>query len=90
MLLLRQTFADRLVRARPGDRWVYHIGSLMYDRQEGPECKAVHAQAKAAWEAYTVGLVTLVQRKTAPLEFQYIAIKRHPADVAKHRKVTGC
>lgn len=82
---------DALKMLKPGQRVVYHTGSLMFDRQRGLEFGRVHGAAKAAWDAYTAGLVTLVQRKLAPLKYEYIAIRRNATKVKpKHReKVTA-
>ena len=62
-----------------GQAIVYHVGSLMHDRLRGPAFQTVHGAAQAAWDAYERGEVTLVQRKLAPLTFEYIAIKRPSA-----------
>lgn len=59
-----------------GARLIYHIGSLMYDRLRGPTFGVVHGAAQAAWDAYERGEVTLVQRKIAPLVYEYILIRR--------------
>jgi hypothetical protein len=59
-----------------GQALVYHVGSLMLDRLRGPMYATVHGVALAAYQAYERGEVTLVQRKLAPLQYEYIAIRR--------------
>lgn len=70
----------------PGHKLVYHVGSLMHDRQSGLHFQTVHGVALAASEAYDRGEVTLVQRKLAPLKFEYIAIKKAPVLGGKDRR----
>jgi hypothetical protein len=67
----------------PGEALIYHVGSLMHDRVRGLEFGRVHGAAQAAWDAYERGEVTLVQRRIAPLKFEYIAIRRDAARVGK-------
>lgn len=59
-----------------GQALIYHYGSLMHDRKIGPMFATVHGCALAAFEAYQRGEVTLVQHKVAPLQFEYLAIRR--------------
>lgn len=67
---------ELLPKMAKGQMLIYHIGSLMHDRLRGPMFQTVHGVALAAYEAYQAGEVTLVQHKVAPLQFEYIAIKR--------------
>jgi hypothetical protein len=78
---------EALPTMQPGERLIYHVGSLMYDRIRGPAFGTVHGAAQAAWEAHTRGEVTLVQHKVGPNVYEYIAIKRPAPKVAA--KVDG-
>lgn len=69
------TLNDLLPAMEKGQRLVYHVGSLMFDRLRGPMYATVHGVALAAYQAYERGEVTLVQRKIAPLQYEYIAIR---------------
>lgn len=67
--------------AQIGEKVVYYDGFLMRDREfflRGgfadnfpPKIKS----AISAWKAYMNGKVRLIQKKNAPYEYQYIAIK---------------
>jgi hypothetical protein len=80
---------DAIALLSPGQHIVYHRGSLMFDRKVdnvlGMEARRVDETAKAAWAAYMCGEVELVQRKIAPLKYEYIAIRRDAAKVTGKR-----
>lgn len=67
---------ELLPKMEKGDSLIYHIGSLMHDRLRGPMFQTVHGIALAAYQAYERGEVYLVQHKIAPLQYEYIVIKR--------------
>jgi hypothetical protein len=74
------TFNRWLLRALPGQQLEYHRGQLIWDRSptsglaEG-ERRALARIADAALQAADDGLVHLVQRRNAPFDFSYLAIK---------------
>lgn len=74
--LTATSVTEMLSRMAPGQILIYHVGTLMYDRIRGLEFGRVHGAAQAAWNAYVRGEVTLVQRKLAPLKYEYIAIRK--------------
>ncbi len=76
--LTYDTVTDALQRLKPGRALLYHTGSLMHDRKEGPAYHEVHGAAHAAYVAYTRGEVTLIQRKLKPLVFEYLAVRMAP------------
>lgn len=68
-------FIDRLTKARKGDTVVYHVGSLMGDRN--PDNELVKNVASAAWEAHLDGKVRLHQRAVGvPGIHEYVAVVR--------------
>lgn len=79
-------FAFWLNHARPGERFVYHVGHLAVDRvtlitdASGRTTylpiEPVNALANMAWEAAREGTVTLVQRKVGTGAWAYEAVKR--------------
>lgn len=69
------SFNDLVPRMTVGQKIIYHVGSLMYDRLRGPSFQTAHGCALAAYQAYERGEVTLVQRKIGLFTFEYIAIK---------------
>lgn len=71
---------DVLATMAPGQEFIYHTGSLMYDRSniKNPAWMTIHEAAKLLWEAYERGEVTLLQRKIGTLRHEYICIKRTP------------
>ena len=71
----RIPFITAVRAAHKGERIVYHVGSLMYDRLVGPEFQAIHATAVAAMELSTEGKCLLMQRKVGPLTYEYMAQK---------------
>ena len=74
--MTRVNFLAKLAHAQRGEKVVYHTGSLMFDRMIGQQFQTVHAIGVAAWEAYMQGRCLLFQRKIAPLQFEYIAVKQ--------------
>lgn len=79
-----------IMRARPGERMVYHVGRLAEDRVNiYPDAKGriiyapiepVETLANIAAEAERDGRVTLVQRRLGPNYFAYEAVKRRVRD----------
>jgi hypothetical protein len=75
------SFNRWLLRALPGQQLEYHRGHLIWDRSpasalaEG-EQRALARVADAALQAAENSLVDLVQRRNAPFDFSYLAIKR--------------
>lgn len=70
-------FVDRLAKARKGDTVVYHVGSLMGDRNQGSDFLKVDTVASAAWEAHLKGKVRLHQRAVGvPGIHEYVAVVR--------------
>lgn len=62
-------------RAHRGAEIVYHVGLLMRDRQQyGRE--ALHVLATAVYHAYAAKRVVLFQRRVAPGEYEYCAVRR--------------
>lgn len=83
------TFQEFLTHAKPGTKFVYHIGLLMKDRQtyepwsQTYGLNELHYAALAVWEAQEKGLVYLVQQRQSGIGFGvyiYTAIKRSPSD----------
>ena len=63
-----------------GDRMIYHTGLLMKDRiisQDGRtmENSALDKMARDIWNAYEMGDVKLVQKKSCEGIYDYIAIR---------------
>ena len=56
-----EEFRLKVRNLRPGTRIVYHVGNLLYDREQD---KWVHRRAQIAWEAYEAGQALLLQRRT--------------------------
>lgn len=81
-------FSIWLGKAKRGDRFEYHRGLLVRDRQflVGSDEEAFNLYEKerhrigsigsAAWRQYLAGKVTLVQQRIAPYVCSYIAIAR--------------
>lgn len=72
-------FGDRfrtwLRDAHKGERFVYWDGHLTVDRMPGADDWAqCETLARLAWDAYRAGVVTLVQKRTGPGEWQYLAV----------------
>jgi hypothetical protein len=68
---------DLIAKMVPGQAMIYHVGSLMHDRRkEGPYSRMVDEVARIFYSAFELGEITLVQKRIAPLVFEYIAIKR--------------
>ena len=65
--------------AEPGDTLEYHHGHLALDVSMGPltaaEQKVLRRLARRAFWASKQGLVHLVQQRTGPGRFRYLAIK---------------
>lgn len=69
--------------ARQGEWVVYYDGFLMRDREAfmrgggGSDSFPQSIRtAILAWKSYLNGAVRLIQKKSAPYEYQYIAIKK--------------
>ncbi len=70
------SFLKWIARAPRGKRRVYHVGSLMYDRERSvnKDFAEVNAIAEAAWDAHKAGHVVLTQRKlSGQHKFEYVA-----------------
>lgn len=81
------TFNRWLLRALPGQQLEYHRGLLVRDRSPASalaevERRALAGIADAAWQAAEDSLVDLVQRRNAPFDFSYLAIKRGQPSMA--------
>jgi len=79
----RAEFHRWLVRANPGAELEYHDGCLAVDRSSASrlgerERRALARLAGAALKAAEAGRVHLVQRRNAPADFTYLAIKARP------------
>lgn len=82
--LLGMMLLARVYNAMPFERWlslpgrrqryIYHTGLLVADRQHDPY---VDIHAKLAWKAYLEGKVILVQQRSYqdPYKFDYFAVK---------------
>lgn len=81
------TFEAWLDHARPGDRYEYHRGFLMLDREHVLNVPSIgqfahvyvepiHDLASAVWGAYKRGKVLLAQQKVGPSTYRYLAYKR--------------
>ncbi len=81
------SFDQRVKRALPGEKIVYHIGNLVLDREGKGDFFTVHLTATAAWRAMEAGKVDLVQRISGD-KTEYIAVKR--AEPHKKTEWTGC
>jgi hypothetical protein len=82
-------FRSWLARAEPGAALEYHRGLLILDRSPGSELsederRTVAKIADAVSSAAEDRLVHLVQRRNAPFDFSYVAIK---AATARGRRV---
>ncbi len=75
-----EKFTKWLKRAKRGSQYVYHVGSLWYDRERAswrPDYREVDAVGKAAWDAMLAKQVALTQRKTeGQFRFEYRATAR--------------
>lgn len=74
-MLRGQDLKKKMLKMRTGERFVYHTGDLQFERQYD---KAVRSIAKAAWDGYENGLVTLVQRRVANKYFgmfEYLMVR---------------
>lgn len=67
-------FAAWLVGASPGDAVEYHRGLLAKDRAM-PKAHEIDVLGAAAWQAFTAGRVSLVQRRIEPGVCAYLAIR---------------
>ena len=74
-LMTNMTFREHMLKMKAGQSVVYHVGSIMRDRQLGPSFQTIHALASAVWSAAEMGLVTLTQRKVGRFDCEYIATK---------------
>lgn len=74
--LTRLELIDHIDHAKPGTRIIYHVGSLIKDRQKGLDFMQVHAVALTAWAAMEAGHVELKQRMVLPGICEYVAQKR--------------
>lgn len=86
--MARKDFEEKVLAATTGQKIIYHVGSLMYDRTQGFDFMKVDNVAHAAFLAFEDGSVHLTQRYLAPCKFEYIAIKK-PAP-RKPVKWEGC
>lgn len=59
-------------RAPKGEALLYHTGLLMNDRQQYP---TVNDIANLMWSLADKGLVTLVQHRSGPSDYEYLAVK---------------
>lgn len=83
------TFQEFLDHAKPGTKYVYHIGLLMKDRQQyEPWSRTygdneIHFNALKVWEAQEKEQVYLVQQRqhgsTGLGVYVYFAVKRRPS-----------
>lgn len=91
------TFQEFLAHAKPGAKYVYHIGLLMKDRQTlEPWSRQyghneLHYAALKIWEAYKSGEIHLVQTRQQGSQglgvYVYLAIKRPtPANRRRYDK----
>lgn len=74
--MTRPQFEAWLKDAKPGEKTVYHTGSLINDREKGPNFLALKALAAGAWALMEAGKVELSQRFILPGVHAYIALKR--------------
>lgn len=90
MTITRQEFEDRLATTKPGEKILYHTGSIMRDRVCGFNFGTVNNVAHAAFVAFEAGKVHLTQRRVPndQCTYDYIAVKRSPP--FKTVKWTGC
>ena len=83
LAITRQQFESWLRQAAPGDRAVYHRGHLAVDRVRGsgrlsgPARRELVAVANRALALAKQGEIHLVQERTEPGTFRYIAVKAH-------------
>lgn len=73
-LMTGDTFRSLIYSLKRGQKLVYHVGSLMADRQRPRQGETIRSTAMAAWKAYEMGKVTLVQRYLSPSRYEYIAV----------------
>lgn len=66
---LADKFNEWLAKAKPNDRYIYHVGLGLYDTVLSGQCK------KVVWEQACLGNVFLFQRRKGPYIFEYIAVK---------------
>jgi hypothetical protein len=84
LAVTRQEFEVWLKQARPGDRLVYHRGYLAVDRARGSGPLSESARRELvlvgnlALALAEQGKAHLVQQRTGPDAFSYIAVKAHP------------
>ena len=78
LLMTADMFRDAVRTARRGERIVYHIGNLLWDRSgwnvSNPQRKAIDAVGLAAWEALIAGKVLLFQHRVDGCS-EYIAAR---------------
>jgi hypothetical protein len=78
----KTNFRAWLARAKPGEQIEYHLGLLTWDRSpasglaEGDR-RALGKIADVVFQAAEQGQVHLVQRRTGPFDFSYLAVKAH-------------
>lgn len=67
-----------ILHAKPGDKFVYHVGFLAADRMDFKELVPVMASqfitnvvAEIAWRLYRKGVVALVQRRLGDGRYSY-------------------
>jgi hypothetical protein len=83
----RVAFHRWLERSHPGEQFEYYRGLLVRDRSPASELaerdrRALAEVADAAFRAAVDGSVHLVQRRHAPFDFSYLAIKAGRATTA--------
>jgi hypothetical protein len=85
--MTRLEFLSKMATMQPGEKVIYHVGSLLFDRQIGEDFQCVHNLAFATWEAMENGSCALTQRRLMPLMCEYIATKLGSCTPANWR---GC
>lgn len=90
-----------LKHARPGDRFEYHRGFLVTDREKVVNLpqygmpahvfyEPVHSVGQAAWQAYERGHVDLLQKKLDRHgNYAYMAVKRKGRTAVTRRQING-
>jgi hypothetical protein len=82
ILMGEMAFLGWLDQAPPGQAVVYHRGFLAVDRH-GSACGDLHHLANRALWAAEHGLVDLVQRRSGPEHWNYLAVaRRHTARIS--------
>jgi hypothetical protein len=74
----RIAFEEAVKYAPPQTKIIYHVGNMLYDRNEGDAFMAVDNVACAAMDAFTEGKVDLFQQRVSPGVCEYIAVKKAP------------